>query len=188
MWLVTTRGFVSAVEWQRRGDGNDGKIVLRARDRNHLESVVSLIGAPEVLVSPSADYRYRAFVTRKQFEKLIVALAREVTYPNFKNAVYARQGRSRYETILHRVWDLFAKLQPGGPYGSGGKGYPQIPKGEPRRAAGRQNVSLLAAPPRCDDCGHEGDDDEFVVGADGEALCADVMSCLDRSGSLPATG
>jgi hypothetical protein len=31
---------------------------------------------------------------------------------------------------MHSVWSVMAETQPGGPYGAGGSGYPQVPAGE----------------------------------------------------------
>jgi hypothetical protein len=184
MWLVTTRGFVSAVEW--RGGEQDGKLVLRSRVRDHLDAVLML--APEdtataVAISPSSDYRYRAWITRDGFEKLLVALAREVTYPNFKDAVLARHGLSKYEAATHAVWSIFGRLQPRGPYGSGGSGFPAAPKGE---AAEARRFAREQLPTRrrsdthakcCADCGTA--EGPFVT-VDGDPYCEDVGSCLAR--------
>lgn len=189
MWLITTRGMVSAVEWQ--GGEHDGKIVVRARTRDHLEKVLDLCpngACTAVAVSPAADYRYRAWVTRDGFDALVVALAHEITYRNFKGAVERQFGRNRYEAALHSVWSTLARLQPGGPYGTGGSSYPPIPKGEPRRkklSALKVKVSkaVRSETYECVECGHRGPGARFeLIG--GEPFCLDIPACLARTPRL----
>ena len=68
-------------------------------------------------------------------------LGRRVVYNNFKSEALRRQGPSRYEEALHTVWSALGRTQPGGPYGSGGGGYPPVPEGEdarPRASGGAE--------------------------------------------------
>lgn len=184
MWLMTTRGFVSAVEWH--GGEHDGKVVLRARMREHLEAVLELApadGRTDVAISPEADYRYRAWVTRAAFYDVMVALAREVRYSNFKDEVARKPGQGRYSTVLHQAWSIFGRIQPGGPYGTGGRGFPAIPRGEPRRrrppAIGRR-PAVPRGQRECTDCGHVGQPVEFER-VSGKWVCADINECWLRS-------
>ena len=62
----------------------------------------------------------------------MASLAADVDYPNFKDAVRERQGKTAYEHALHLVWTTMSRTQPGGPYGMGGPAYPPVPDGEPR--------------------------------------------------------
>ena len=105
MWVMTRRGFVSAV-----ADG--GQIKVRARTKQHLTDVLALAKVKaKVEVTPGRDYRYRAFLSRTEFKKLMAALADDVTYGNFKSSV----PRGKYEKRLHDVWDVMGELQPLGP-------------------------------------------------------------------------
>lgn len=175
MWLMTTRGMVSAVEWH--GGEHDGKIVVRARVREHLTEVLALAPAgtaTEVAVSPTADYRYRAWITRPGFEKLLVSLSREVKYPNFKNAV----PRGKYEVALHSIWAILGRLQPRGPYGTGGQSYPPVPKGEPKpqRTPKRKQDKVSGA---CDECG-ETNPAGGLESLAGKVYCIEIQACLAR--------
>lgn len=88
---------------------------------------------PTVIYGDS-DYRYRAWLVREEWATALAELGRRVAYHNFKNEVLGRQGRTRYEQALHEVWEVLGRTQPGGPYGSGGRGYPPAPEEEqPRR-------------------------------------------------------
>lgn len=200
MWLITKRGFVSAVEWQRPGDAHHGMIVLRARERAHLVAVLGVLyetkarAAGEVKESPQADYRFRAWITHEQFEELVVRLAREVKYPNFKNEVMRFEGKakaSRYESALHSVWTTLGRLQPGGPYGRGdGSWTGKAPKSKTKTSKKTKAVVPEVAVEGgcvCAECGREGPAREFETLL-GDTLCKDVNGCLtrmDAQGRLP---
>jgi hypothetical protein len=132
MWVFTTDGFVSAARWDRP-DEHQGEVCLRARERATLERMRERNPAlTEVVVTPDGDYRYRAWLPEHEFAALMAQLALEVDYPNFKSAVYRRQGASAYEGALHTVWSVLGRIQPLGPYGVGGERFPRAPRGEPR--------------------------------------------------------
>lgn len=202
MWLITRRGFVSAVA-ERRPGPHKGQIAMRARQREHLDGVLALLEGekPEIAISTDSDYRYRVWIAPERFVQLAGALAAEAaTYSNFKDEVMRYEGRkkkaSRYENALHSIWTTLGRLQPGGPYGTGGAGFPAIPKGEPTRQSrftqhsqpkkgggGKKKTKTKT----CDECGHSGPADEFETLV-GETLCSDVQACLtrlDEQGRLP---
>ena len=135
MWLFTVDGFVSAVE-EQRGE-HRGEIVVRAREAAALAALreVAPTLTPTVVFSDS-DYRYRAWLGREEWAQALAELGRRVVYDNFKSEVLRRQGPTSYEEALHTVWLALGRTQPGGPYGSGGTGYPPVPEGE--RAAPRR--------------------------------------------------
>ncbi len=132
MWVLTTSGFVSVVE-QREGE-HAGGLVARARERSALEALRRLAPtATEIEVSPHRDYRYRVFLSREAWAEALAEMGRTIGYDNFKAEVGRVQGRSRYERVLHEVWEVMGRTQPGGPYGWGGSGYPSVPAGERER-------------------------------------------------------
>lgn len=122
MWLFTKHGFFSAV-CARQGSGKHSepvdpdRIMVRARIRSHLEALTKRF--PELLVqceiheSPSTDYAYRLFVSKKAWAQVVDGLAEETDYDNFKSEVARHQGRagSAYERSLHEVWSVMNKLQ-----------------------------------------------------------------------------
>ena len=141
MWLFTVGGFLSAVE-ERRGE-HRGEIVVRAREASALEALREV--APtltETVIYSDTDYRYRAWLGREEWAQALAELGRRVDYPNYKSAVLARQGPTPFEEALHEVWSAMGRTQPGGPYGSGGGGYPPVPEGEEARprASGRADA------------------------------------------------
>lgn len=128
MWILSENGFISAVE-VTHGD-NAGMIVVRARQRDHLEQLSEKMHLSEIAVTPGRDYRYRAWTTRQNFADGLAAVALEIDYPNYKARVDSKGGRL-FADVCHRVWSVVEKLQPGGAYGVVARpGYPEIPPSE----------------------------------------------------------
>ncbi len=130
MWILTRDGFVSVVQ-ETEGE-HKGDLVVRARERGALEALRR--HAPtlsEIVIRPDRDYRYRAWLKRESLAAALAAMALEIDYPNFKAEAERVNGRrSRYVDALHDLWWRLGRLQPGGPYGTGGRDYPPVPKGE----------------------------------------------------------
>ena len=107
MWLFTTIGFFSVV-----ADPDHPRMLkIRARAREDLEALRSRhLPDIEIVESRHTDYRYRAFVHRDEWMHAAQALAAEVDYPNFKNAVAQRQGVGRAKRY-GEVWLLMYGLQ-----------------------------------------------------------------------------
>lgn len=106
MWLTTTQGFYSAVA--HRDD--PGKLVVRARTREDIEALATQIPDLDPFEDPAADYRWRAVVSRGDWQLAVADLAAAIDYPNFKNAVAERQGSER-AGIYGRVWSVLLALQ-----------------------------------------------------------------------------
>lgn len=111
MWLATTRGFYSAVE-----DWDNPKVIrVRARVRADLERLDDLVKGGvrhRIERDAQADYLYRVELTRAEWMRVCALLATELDYPNFKNAVTARQGGWR-ASVYHRVWAVLISLERG---------------------------------------------------------------------------
>jgi hypothetical protein len=107
MWVVTDRGFYSAVE--AKDDPNF--IVVRGRVRSDLEALLELVpGRHAIAESDTTDYRYRVKLTRRQWADALVQLAERIDYGNFKDAVAVRQGKRRHD-VYTRVWSALYPLQ-----------------------------------------------------------------------------
>lgn len=207
MWLVTTSGFYSVIQW------HDGRMAIRARRRADLTRLKKLV--PDVKFdgdlkpTPGKDYRYRMFCSKKDWvKKVLPALGEDVDYGNFKSAVDKRHGFADVlSKACHQAWHVFAKMQPAGPYSSGSSGYPAVPKGEEklqdewersRPVRGYQSTlwpgyeSTKGGVPKrepkagelvCDECGHVLKPEEADDIA-GEVMCKDVSACLARMESF----
>ena len=111
MWLITTRGY-SAVEDHQQ----PGCVRVRARAHEDLTALADVIPSLVVEETPDRDYRFRASVAREAWASAVAQLAREIDYPNFKNAVAGRQGSKRAH-VYGEVWATPLGLQEGGRYG-----------------------------------------------------------------------
>lgn len=193
MWLCTKGGFVSAVVHQgKRGDPNNGKIVVRARERSALVYVAAAVDRRvKIHEHQQRDYRFRVYLRRDEWAGALVALADDVDYPNFKDAVLEEAKRGHvspaYERALHKVWGIFGELQEGGPYG-----WLHAPKRRKRRRgrrAARAERQLLDVGVRELDLGEFGTwpadgsargalslDDEFAGWLDAHGIEADELT------------
>lgn len=106
MWLATTRGFYSVVAHREQDD----VLLVRARNRGDIYALAELIPSLRPRRTPKADYLWRAEVSRTEFERALPALVAEIDYPNFKDAVKARQGKAR-ASIYTRVWGVLLGLE-----------------------------------------------------------------------------
>lgn len=112
MWIFTTSGFVSAV----KDNQNAGRVLLRFRDPAHAQRAMAVMypkhqaRRPQILVTPVADYRWKASVPQSAFTRLVLAAAADVmTYTNFKDACHRRQPDDR--TPLMAVWSAMNRHQ-----------------------------------------------------------------------------
>lgn len=105
MWIFTRYGFFSV-------SVQSGKRVVRARRKDHLTSLLNRFEKKlEIEASEDTDYKYRVAFTQQEWSEILVALNEEQTWSNFKSEVYATQGPTDYEKILHKVWSLMFTLQ-----------------------------------------------------------------------------
>ena len=108
MWMFTKDGFFSVVE--HRGD--DTKLIVRARDREDLETITELFPVEtdlKVLHTPDADYEWRLVIDRRDWAKYCKVSAWEIDYDNFKNAI-KRQDPERAHLYMN-VWAAMRELQ-----------------------------------------------------------------------------
>jgi len=122
MWLFTQYGFFSAV-CARQGDGSlgdavdEGRVMVRARLCGHLEGLKSRfpedLGGEEIVETPATDYRYRLFVDKAVWVRVLKLLGEELDYDNFKSKVARNLAAvgGEYERSLHEVWDTMQRLQ-----------------------------------------------------------------------------
>lgn len=115
MWLLTPDGFYSIVQKRDEKD-----LCVRARVAADLDRLREryLPSLSETVETADGDYRYRAWASHAAVAEALATIVRELDYDNFKNEV-ARKDYERAHAY-HDVWEVLGKLQPGGPYGSGG--------------------------------------------------------------------
>jgi len=118
MWLHTDRGFYSAVEDRK----NPEMLLIRARISADLDNLEKAVGPLERWVDTSADYHYRARMTRIAFANFAASVAMSVDYDShFKEVVGRRAPMSENAKFprsraMMDVWDALANLQKLAPY------------------------------------------------------------------------
>ena len=102
MWILLNNAFLSIVE----NRNNKDELLVRARIEGDIERVF-----PEAdsFQDEQADYKYRAFVLRKEVEKVIALKVSEINYGNFKGSI-SPEDRLRHDAYL-RVWSEMYKMQ-----------------------------------------------------------------------------
>ena len=111
MWMITKIGLFSVVAHRT----NSEVVLVRARDRKHLEQLSSLnpTGKLEILDSPDADYPCRVIMDKARWGTISAWLTYEIDYPNFKDACANCLDLSdNYIAFLHHVWALGRTLTP----------------------------------------------------------------------------
>ena len=111
MWMITKVGLFSIVA--HRADSEI--MIVRARDRKHLEQLSSLnpTGQLEILDSPDADYPCRVIMDKARWGVIAEWLVYEIDYTNFKDACANCLDLSdNYIAFLHHVWALGRTLTP----------------------------------------------------------------------------
>lgn len=84
-------------------DRASDNLLVRARTFNDLNKFVD---KERIFTNDKADYRFRAFVSKDEFAKLMKQQVDSIDYDNFKNSVKDRYRKSLYE----RVWEVLFRL------------------------------------------------------------------------------
>ena len=106
MWLLTPRGFFSAVE--DRDD--DAKLVVRTRTFEDLDALREILPHLVPIGGAGTDYPWRAWIDRREWAYALGVMAGEIDYPNFKDAVAECQGAARAR-VYGQVWSVLHQLQ-----------------------------------------------------------------------------
>lgn len=117
MWLFTRYGFFSIA----CADGADGSldpqtVMVRARRKTHLERLQQrcpALAGVAIVSLPHRDYRYRIIIPKATWTSVVLELAQEQEWSNFKSESARFQGAdgADYVNALHRVWEVMYGLQ-----------------------------------------------------------------------------
>jgi hypothetical protein len=105
MWLITPRGFYSAVA--KPGDA-DEFVTVRARSERDIRNLADLIDA-EPSRDDGTDYRWRIRCSKSEWAGAVSTMADEIDYDNFKSRI-AREDPERAH-LLSRVWEVLYDIQ-----------------------------------------------------------------------------
>jgi hypothetical protein len=93
MWIFLNDAFLSIV----RDKDNPSNLLVRARHHGDIRRVFPEL---KVVITPEADYRYRALVPRTLVAEKIASQIAEIDYTNFKDSV---TDESRH-FVYFQVW------------------------------------------------------------------------------------
>jgi hypothetical protein len=100
MWMFTQRGFFSIVAHRNDPD----ILIVRARIKGDIEAFWP---KAKVLMTPDADYRYRAFIPKEFVAEAIGGIAATIDYDSYKGNITDRR-RSRWYAA---VWNAMRQMQ-----------------------------------------------------------------------------
>ena len=102
MWVAFNNAFLSIVQ----NRNNSSELLVRARVKGDIERVFPEAGTFEDL---TADYKYRALITRDEVAKAMASQVSEINYDNFKNSI-SKNEYQRHDAYL-KVWGNLRTLQ-----------------------------------------------------------------------------
>ena len=120
MWLQHPRiGHLSIVIARKApGPGQPpdlSRVMIRARDRRHLEYLVAECPAlnAEILESKDSDYRYRLIADKTAFADALHVLALGLDWTNVKAEAEKHRAKvgQKFINALHEVWAAFQRIQ-----------------------------------------------------------------------------
>lgn len=132
MWLFANQGFMSIVAMRNRPDF----LLVRSRMPGHIQQYFPKARVRETL---QADYRFRAVIPRRVVGKVLLDLAMDIGYHNFKDSI--PPAARRYHDACFGVWRAALGMQDGGLYSPRPVGSPKA--GRRRGKNGRQTAPLF---------------------------------------------
>ena len=100
MWIQFNNSFLSIVE----NRDNKLELLVRARVKGDIEKIFP---DADVFENDSADYKYRAFISKAKAAAKMMFKMTDIDYDNFKNSVIEIQRKNAY----NNVWTELRKLQ-----------------------------------------------------------------------------
>src|SRR5688500_536584 len=107
MWVMTERGFFSAVQDREVPT----RLLIRARCEEDIRNLKDLLPDSEPWRLERSDYEWRLSCTVAEWAGALANMALDIDYPNFKSAIKERQGKRRAD-IYMRVWSALLSLEP----------------------------------------------------------------------------
>ena len=102
MWLFTSKSFLSVVADKENPKGD--RLLVRSRIAGDIEEVFPSV---DVMETPYADYRFRAWVPRKEVTQALSRYVEDLHYTNFKNSV---GDKDRIRPLV-QVWSTMHEHQ-----------------------------------------------------------------------------
>ena len=106
MWIITDRGFYSAVQHRKKPD----RLLIRARNEDDIRALADLLPDSEPWSLENSDYEWRLECSKQEWSVVMAALTDDIDYDNFKNAVGRKQGKER-SSIYMGVWSKLLSIE-----------------------------------------------------------------------------
>lgn len=129
MWIITRDGFFSVVQYDAdrwpsqelpvrlNGIHEEDVLVVRTRAVEDVKALVDFLaqvvgdllrkpGEEHIIPTPSADYEFRVFVTRSEWEAYLTTAVEELDYTNFKGSI---EDDARHD-IYMSVWGVLQRI------------------------------------------------------------------------------
>lgn len=110
MWIATTIGFYSIVYKRHHQNLNKKLFVVRARTRGDIERLaeeirLNLKKEVNIYEYEKSDYQFRVYLeTQEDFAATLAALAKKVTYPNFKDEISETPHQAEKVGAYANLW------------------------------------------------------------------------------------
>lgn len=119
MWVFSRYGFFSAVQALQNGGRSNrpdpDRVVVRARAKRHLINLADRFGAfspKDITRNEDSDYRYRVVLPRPVWVGIVMKLAEDIDYDNFKSACkHDLPDDHQYHDALNRIWGVGYEMQ-----------------------------------------------------------------------------
>lgn len=120
MWVMTIFGFYSIACADRPGGGGEidpDTVMVRARMKEHLVNLKERfpLSAYKIEKNPDTDYRFRLIMPKAVWVQVLLAMAEEQTWSNFKKEAgsfeRAHNQPRKYLDALHKIWNVMWDVQ-----------------------------------------------------------------------------
>lgn len=107
MWLFTKHGYYAIVKDYNKDD----VFWVRARIKEDLSNILKHMNLkdPEIQFKEYADYKYRLKLTKKEFTELMIFLADQLDYSNFKNMMDDNANQRHKIFAYYEVYNVLAE-------------------------------------------------------------------------------
>lgn len=109
MWIASKYGFFSIVK-----DSKSSNLQVRARCRKDLENICNglpCLKGKHILYTMDSDYAYRIFISEEDLQVLMVFLAINLDYTNFKDKIHRIKDQKEKEPYYFKIWNAMWNFQ-----------------------------------------------------------------------------
>lgn len=102
MWIFLSDAFLSVVA--DKDDPSGPRLLVRARREGDIERIFP---DAEVATTPTADYRFRAWLPRERVAAVMAQQVENLAYSNFKNSIHDHA----YHDAAMGAWSVMHRYQ-----------------------------------------------------------------------------